>query len=492
MQNSFCRFLKFAVFALALSLLPIATVYGKDVEGGCDTTSTKSEDCQYEPLSYTAAPAVSISKGIRLKSGAQYILFNNWPAIGPRFVSNDSGNNYFVPQATQNEFQRFLDASVLGVSSGYAVAPQQYIAYPQGFASCSTGVWSPAMSSPINVPSTNSSTSPVIVSSYMLVLNPSNPGSTTTSVGSTERGKSPAEFSYARQDCSTDNQGTKKCRSVSFVQDQLLSFLANGKAPSFSWSSPGISARLYVSQDGGDYAAVADCSGNYAPKIDGACGSANGEKYSSAPTSGLCSTGNATSPTGSSSSWSWICQGVNGGANQSCATATNCNLPWGGSVSVGDEVTAYEASAASGGGSCNSETRVCQSNGTLSGSFTYQNCVDKGACGAANGKSFSSAPTADLCASGTASPVTALSDVCPGYTYYSGICLGSGGCTIYTVPQGYRTCGYQNRSSCWECVVSYPGCYGCEQYHCCNPGFMGWSWTCTGAAGTDPAKCSAY
>ncbi len=56
--------------------------------------------------------------------------------------------------------------------------------------------------------------------------------------------------------------------------------------------------------------------------VNGVCGSANNTTLSSAPTSNLCSTGSASSVTGSGP-WSWTCAGSNGGTSASCSAATN-------------------------------------------------------------------------------------------------------------------------------------------------------------------------
>ena len=56
----------------------------------------------------------------------------------------------------------------------------------------------------------------------------------------------------------------------------------------------------------------------------------------------------------------------------------DCTAPWGGTVSNGASITAYEQSSVPSGSSCVDETRTC-TNGVLSGSFTQQNCtVDSG------------------------------------------------------------------------------------------------------------------
>jgi hypothetical protein len=51
--------------------------------------------------------------------------------------------------------------------------------------------------------------------------------------------------------------------------------------------------------------------------INGACGSANGVAVNSAPTSGLCSAGTASSVSGSGP-WHWSCAGSNGGSTAMC------------------------------------------------------------------------------------------------------------------------------------------------------------------------------
>jgi hypothetical protein len=63
----------------------------------------------------------------------------------------------------------------------------------------------------------------------------------------------------------------------------------------------------------------ASCSAPYiAPIINGACGPANGVPTNTAPSSGLCSAGTATAVTGSGP-WAWNCQGANGGTTASCS-----------------------------------------------------------------------------------------------------------------------------------------------------------------------------
>lgn len=52
--------------------------------------------------------------------------------------------------------------------------------------------------------------------------------------------------------------------------------------------------------------------------VDGTCGSANGSSYPAQPTANLCSTGTASTVSGSGP-WSWSCSGSHGGATASCS-----------------------------------------------------------------------------------------------------------------------------------------------------------------------------
>lgn len=58
-----------------------------------------------------------------------------------------------------------------------------------------------------------------------------------------------------------------------------------------------------------------------ATPVNGQCGSAHGEAFTSKPTTGLCSPGTAINETGTGP-WSWICQGIDGGSNSGTCTAS--------------------------------------------------------------------------------------------------------------------------------------------------------------------------
>lgn len=59
-----------------------------------------------------------------------------------------------------------------------------------------------------------------------------------------------------------------------------------------------------------------------------------------------------------------------------------CSLPWGGTITPGQSVTAYGSTNGTCGFVCSksSQTRVCQANGTLTGYMTKQSCTDPGSC----------------------------------------------------------------------------------------------------------------
>ncbi len=292
----------------------VAPAFATSKPGYCAATSGDAVDsCQFEVLSYTQAPLPNVSMGIRLDAAVRYVLFNGIPSIGPRFVSNASNNDIFIPQATVGEFSSFLGNLPSLVTADYAVVPTTYTAVPSPV-NVACGTATPSVVS-ILVPIIANTTSPVVVNSYSLVLDSANPSTTQTIVGSTVQGASPVEFTYTRQDCSTDNEGNKNCVTVTFVEDQKLVFSATGSKPDFSWGPPAVTSGIYTNNS------LADCSISYPPSIDGVCGAANGASYTTIPTTDLCSSGNATAVTaGSGGVWTWLCAGVSGGSDQSCAT----------------------------------------------------------------------------------------------------------------------------------------------------------------------------
>ncbi len=140
--------------------------------------------------------------------------------------------------------------------------------------------------------------------------------------------------------------------------------------------------------------------------INGRCGSSNGGTFDTAPTSGFCSVGSASSINGSGP-WNWTCRGTNGGSTASCSAkitvapvcgSTNGQTvdttPTSGLCSVG------KASTVSGSGpwgwTCTSGARTT----SCSADITVAPI-----CGPSDDQTFSAVPTSGFCSVGDASDV---------------------------------------------------------------------------------------
>ncbi len=154
---------------------------------------------------------------------------------------------------------------------------------------------------------------------------------------------------------------------------------------------------------------------------NGQCGSANGQAFPSAPSSGLCAAGAASALAGTGP-WTWTCAGTGGGTSASCRaelkieppTPVNgkcgpangqaySSAPTSGLCSVGLASAIYGtgpwtwACAGSNGGStvgCRAEVKI------------EPPAPVNGRCGSANGSTTPTAPTSNLCAVGTATSVS--------------------------------------------------------------------------------------
>ncbi|MDX9690581.1 MAG: hypothetical protein RBT70_09015 [Alphaproteobacteria bacterium] len=280
----------------------------------------KPAECQYRVLSLTPAPTLAKSLGIRLDNGVNHVLFNNYPVstyptIGPRFVSNTSGSDIFIPQATADEFKSFLEAPTPGVVKKYAVAPRTYTATP----SLCPGMTPSSVF--FDVPASLYSTNPVVVVRYTPVVDENNPITTKTTVtpSTVLRNNAYLVFTLTRNDCSTDAQSNGPyCVLAKFREQQTLVFSAQGIKPSFSWGNPVVTRVFTLSKNNGAYLPVANCN-SVAPPINGSCGSSNGKTLSSIPaTTTLCAYGNPTAVS-ESGSWTWSCLGVSGGTTANCS-----------------------------------------------------------------------------------------------------------------------------------------------------------------------------
>jgi len=140
---------------------------------------------------------------------------------------------------------------------------------------------------------------------------------------------------------------------------------------------------------------------------DGLCGSSHGASFSSIPTSDLCSSGSASSVSGSGP-WYWSCAGTNGGALAQCfaykpATTNGQCGPSHGNYFY-DAPTSGLCS--SGSASLESDTEqwywsCTDTNGVKHNCFAIKKeKFFDGVCGSANGKVFSEYPKTNLCLKG--------------------------------------------------------------------------------------------
>ena len=77
-------------------------------------------------------------------------------------------------------------------------------------------------------------------------------------------------------------------------------------------------------------------------------------------------------PTNNAAEWSAFRSAVSSLDNVTLS-GCECPLPWGGTISHGQSVTAYQSSSVACGSTCVSQTRTCN-DGALSGSYQHQSC----------------------------------------------------------------------------------------------------------------------
>ena len=133
--------------------------------------------------------------------------------------------------------------------------------------------------------------------------------------------------------------------------------------------------------------------------VNGACGSANSVPTAVAPSTGLCSTGSASSVVANTNTYTWSCNGSNGGSNQSCAAPRQYDVTAtagaNGSISpatrtvTAGSTTTFTVTPASG-----YTASVSGCGGTLSGT-TYTTGAITGTCTVTASFSQSQTPTSD-------------------------------------------------------------------------------------------------
>ncbi len=176
--------------------------------------------------------------------------------------------------------------------------------------------------------------------------------------------------------------------------------------------------------------------------VNGVCGSANGVASFVAPSANLCASGTASAVASTVSQFSWSCAGLNTGTTASCTAPRQYNV----TASAGANGTLICATPTIGSNtstctatpSAGYRTLIisgCGGTATAAGVNTYTTAaitadctvaasfeqVVVGACGSANGVATVLAPSANLCAAGTASAVTS------GASSFTWSCAGAGG-----------------------------------------------------------------
>ena len=165
------------------------------------------------------------------------------------------------------------------------------------------------------------------------------------------------------------------------------------------------------------------------PPVPGLCGSADGQSYMALgdiPSSGRCYIGNPTAIVESGNSFTWSCSGIPA-SEPTASCSANKTVPVNGNCGA----TAGTCAAGTVFGDNNDatcgSTRLWNCAGEFGGSSASCSkgndaCPVNGVCGSDDGKSYSSAPSANLCASGVP---TAVNGAGP----WTWTCTGSSGGT---------------------------------------------------------------
>ena len=120
---------------------------------------------------------------------------------------------------------------------------------------------------------------------------------------------------------------------------------------------------------------TATCSANI-QAVNGVCGSSNGGTFTEAPSTNLCSVGNATTVTGSGP-WNWTCTGIGTGTTANCSA----NAQGSGTPDLGFPVTTYgSVTGVSGSSTSNNvpfnQTITIRNTGNANaGSFTVKTYI---------------------------------------------------------------------------------------------------------------------
>jgi hypothetical protein len=202
-------------------------------------------------------------------------------------------------------------------------------------------------------------------------------------------------------------------------------------------------------------------------------------------------------------------------------TANSCASPWGGAaIASGSSITAWQSSAATTPTTCTSQNRTC-TNGTLSGTYTNQSCIQSYRITASSGSNGSiSSPGVSVVASGgskaytttansgyaaalavNGSPVTPAS----GYTFSNvtsdqtiSATFSATPCTngASDAPACTPVCGTANGTPrltepTGTPNACNPGTYSNSPADTTTSGAQAWNWSCTTNGTASNASCSA-
>lgn len=233
---------------------------------------------------------------------------------------------------------------------------------------------------------------------------------------------------------------------------------------------------------------VATCVQGNSCGVNGVCGTANGVSSSTPPSANLCSAGTQTAVTGTVSAWNWNCEGTGGGSNSSCTAPKVVNgacgpadgsnvysAPTSGLCSTGDATTV------SGAGPF---TWNCNGRDGGTNDSCQANLAVNGECGASHNTAQASPPSTGLCNAGTASIVT-------GSGPYLWTCNGlnsgaNASCTSLSIIQG--VCGPANNTPTATAPASDLCTAGTAT---AVTGTGPWTWSCTGSGGGSASQCTA-
>ena len=169
-----------------------------------------------------------------------------------------------------------------------------------------------------------------------------------------------------------------------------------------------------------------------AAPVNGACGSANAVPGLAAPSSNLCSAGTATAVVSGSNSFTWSCNGVNGGTNASCAAprqyTVTATAGANGTLTCANPVTAGTTSACTAtpaAGFATQSISGCGGTATAVGVNSYTTASLTADCTVSAAFAVVAVPIT-YSITGTASPAVGGTVTCTPTTVSSG---GSASCT---------------------------------------------------------------